>query len=300
MAGPLETFEKIDGLAVGENVPFSKLTTWKVGGPARFLLVASTLDAARAAVAAARESSLPLLVIGAGSNLLVSDEGYDGSVLRMEGDLVDISVKGSCIEAGAGASIAAVSARASKAGLAGLEFAAGIPGTVGGAVMMNAGAYDGSVGGVLESVEAIGPVLEPLVYESFEDTYRKALVPASDIVTMARFHLRESTPDAVKKLASQLNARRKKAQPLGLPSAGSVFRNPSGGPVGRLIQACGLKGRAVGGARVSELHANFIINEGGATASDILSLIEMITSEVRERFGVDLELEVKKVGFEEE
>ena len=220
--------------------------------------------------------------------------------MKLEGELAAVEISVEVMRAGAGAPLAAAAARAMRASLSGLEFAVGIPGTVGGAIMTNAGAFSCSVAGVLQSVSTITRSGEPRVHQEFLDRYRSALVPGDEIVTGASFGLEVKPVPEIMKIADEMKLKRGTAQPRGEATAGSVFKNPVGGSAGRLIEECGLKGISLGAAHVSERHANFIVNEGGATAADIKGLIDMIVEEVRERFGVVLEPEVGIVGFEKE
>jgi UDP-N-acetylmuramate dehydrogenase len=240
------------------------------------------------------------LVLGNGSNVLASDEGFGGVVLRPTAGLATVEVGVSRIRAGAGAALGSVVKEAARASLSGLEFAVGIPGTVGGAVMTNAGAFSGNIAGVIELARAITGDGEQHEYESFTNGYRESLVPVKEILTSATFRLAEAPFASIKKRVDEVWAMRRETQPHGRACAGSVFKNPSGDSAGRLIEACGLKGESVGGARVSELHANFIINEGAASAADIKTLIEKVAKAVNEGFGITLETEVELIGFEEE
>lgn len=284
------------GARVSSSVPLSGHTTWKVGGPADYMAWADDVSTLVDLLSVLRGQGVGSMVLGNGSNLLVSDEGYRGVALRLSGDLSHVTVEGTCICACGGAGLGTVVTEAARAGLAGLEFASGIPGTVGGAVMTNAGAFRSSVGAVLASVETVGPDGSLRSYESFEDNYRQALVPRGEAVVAARFALARASVEEVRRRMEENASARRSAQPRGA-TAGSVFRNPAGDHAGLLIDLCGLKGRREGGARISEVHANFIVNDGSASASDIRRLISLAAEEVFVRFGVRLEPEVTLVGF---
>lgn len=299
MPDPLQSLLKIADLEVDSGVPLAHFTTWKVGGPARYIIKAHSDSAVGVALPIIREFRIPLLVLGHGSNILVSDHGFDGAVLRLVGGFTDMRVDGHEITAGSGASLGTIVGAAARASLAGLEFAWGIPGTVGGAVMMNAGAFGGTTASVLKRVGTVTPDAESRDYDTFDDVYRAALVPTEEIVTSTTFKLEEATAGDIRQRMDESGERRKSTQPWGQATAGSVFKNPKGLSAGRLLEECGLKGATVGGARVSEVHANFIVNQAGASAADIKALIELAAGEVKERFGVELETEVRLVGFEE-
>lgn len=295
----LPALVSIKGCSVEENIPLSGLTTWRVGGAARFVVRVEDRQALREVLGRLRESGTKLFVLGNGSNILVSDAGFDGAVLRLKGDLASIEEDGETMYAGAGAMLGAAVTAAARASLSGLEFAMGIPGTVGGAVMTNAGTFAGSTALVAGEVEALALEGEAVTFTEFSDAYRQALVPPDHVIMGARFKLARSLAAEIKRKMEEVRARRA-AQPVGEATAGSVFMNPPGDSAGRLLDECGLKGRSAGAATVSRLHANFIINEGGAKAKDIKELMEEMASEVRDRFDVELQPEVTLVGFEEE
>jgi UDP-N-acetylmuramate dehydrogenase len=284
------------GARVEVSVPLSGHTTWKVGGPVDYMARVDTAGILVEVLSVISGEGARSMVLGNGSNLLVSDEGYRGVALRLSGELSMVSVEGARVSAGGGAGLGRVVDEAAEGGLAGLEFAFGIPGTVGGAVMTNAGAFSSSISDVLVSVETIGPDGESRLYDSFEGGYREALVPREEVVVGAVFSLTRSSTREVRGRMEENASVRRAAQPKGA-TAGSVFRNPAGDHAGRLIDLCGLKGRHEGGARISEVHANFIVNDGSASASDIRRLMSLAAEEVLERFGVRLEPEVTRVGF---
>ena len=285
------------------NEPMMKHTSFRAGGAARWFAVPETAEELKAVLAACRQADTPWYVIGNGSNLLVSDKGFPGVIIST--DKFDrLEVNGTEITVGAGVMLSKLANTAYKAGLTGLEFAAGIPGTVGGACVMNAGAYGSEMINVLKSVTVLTPegTVETLPAESLELGYRTSVIPKKGyLVLEAVMSLTEGNMEESKALMDDLAFRRKDKQPLEFPSAGSTFKRPAGHFAGKLIEDCGLKGFTVGGAQVSEKHAGFVINKGGATASDIYNLCKEVEKRVKAEFGVSLEMEVKLLGeFEEE
>ncbi len=284
-----------------ENEPLAPYTTFKIGGPVDRLLTIETLAQLRGVLAALGQGGLPWLVLGNGSDLLVSDQGVEGAVLRLAGAFKRLRLlpDGKTLQAGAAVGLATACSFARDRGLSGLEFAWGIPGSVGGAAYMNAGAYGGEMRDVAvkvrhctpagETGEAVGPAL------GF--AYRKSRYTGTrDVITFVEFALAPGSPEAVSARMEELMARRKEKQPYGMPSAGSVFKRPQNGYAAALIDQCGLKGRRVGGAQVSEKHAGFIVNTGGATCRDVLALIGIIQETVLAQTGTRLECEVKHIG----
>ena len=285
------------------NEPMMKHTSFRAGGAARWFAVPETAEELKAVLAACRKADTPWYVIGNGSNLLVSDKGFPGVIIST--DKFDrLEVNGTEISVGAGVMLSKLANTAYKAGLTGLEFAAGIPGTVGGACVMNAGAYGSEMINVLKSVTVLTPEgnVETLPAEKLELGYRTSVIPKKGyLVLEAVMSLTEGNMKESKALMDDLAFRRKDKQPLEFPSAGSTFKRPAGHFAGKLIEDCGLKGFTVGGAQVSEKHAGFVINKGGATASDIYNLCKEVEKRVKAEFGVSLEMEVKLLGeFEEE
>ncbi|MBQ5599705.1 MAG: UDP-N-acetylmuramate dehydrogenase [Lachnospiraceae bacterium] len=285
------------------NEPMMKHTSFRAGGEAKWFAVPETAEELKAVLAACRKADTPWYVIGNGSNLLVSDKGFPGVIIST--DKFDrLEVNGTEITVGAGVMLSKLANTAYKAGLTGLEFAAGIPGTVGGACVMNAGAYGSEMINVLKSVTVLTPegTVETLPAEKLELGYRTSVIPKKGyLVLEAVMSLTEGNMEESKALMDDLAFRRKDKQPLEFPSAGSTFKRPAGHFAGKLIEDCGLKGFTVGGAQVSEKHAGFVINKGGATASDIYNLCKEVEKRVKAEFGVSLEMEVKLLGeFEEE
>ncbi len=292
----LSAFARPDQLLLDE--PMSRHTTFRVGGPADVMFLPESGEQAARALAAAREAGVACYVVGNGSNLLVRDGGIRGLVVALGEGMSAIRRDGDIVTAQAGASLAKVAAFAQTEGLAGLEFASGIPGTLGGGCAMNAGAYGGQLSDCLIDAEVLMDG-EPrtLTVDEMDMGYRTTRpLRQGGVVLSARFALKPDDPGAIAARMRELNARRRDKQPLNYPSAGSTFKRPEGRFAGALIEGAGLKGRRVGGAQVSEKHAGFIINVGGATAADILGLIRLVQDEVREKYGVALETEVRIIG----
>ena len=300
MADIVRSLQSLRGIDAQKDAPLAHHTTWKVGGPAELLVHANDVSSLGVLLEIIREEELPLFVLGNGSNVLVSDRGLEGVTMRLGGEFNSISVNGEKLMAGGGAPLGLVVGKALKASLEGFEFAVGIPGTVGGSVMTNAGALSGSIAGVIAEVETVALNGEKTRHSDIEDSYRSRLVPGNDIVTGAVFLLKSGPADRIREIAESIMERRKTTQPWGMATAGSVFKNPPGDYAGRMIEECGLKGKRMGGARVSDTHANFITNDGTAKASDIKSLIDLVRGEVKARFGIELELEIQLVGFDKE
>ena len=285
--------------AVEPSAPLAPLTTWRIGGSARSLCRVRTEAAlARVLVAASRES-LPVALLGMGSNVLVADEGFPGCVLRLEGEFLDVRVEGERVRCGGGAPLGGVCAAAARAGLSGIEAISGIPSSIGGAVRINAGAYGGEIFDVLETVRLVAPDGGARETEAsgIPHGYRwTRLIETREIVTAAVLRLRPAPREEIDAKTRSVAERRRGALPSE-PNAGSVFRNPEGDFAGRLIEACGLKGERRGGALVSPRHANVIVNTGGARASDVLALMRLMRDAVRDRFGVTLMPEVELLGM---
>lgn len=286
--------------SVTEQAPMAAATTFRVGGPADLLIDLPSAAAAMAAVNVCREENIPYLFIGNGSNLVVGDKGFRGVVLRLDGRKAQpMLLEDGRIYAPAGISLQRLCLFARDHSLTGLEFAYGIPGTVGGAVYMNAGAYDGEMAGVVESADCVTPdgILATLSAEELQMTYRHtALMEGDYIVTGATLRLQAGDKEAIWTRMKELMARRHEKQPLEYPSAGSFFKRPEGYFAGKLIQDAGLKGFTIGGAQISEKHAGFVINRGGATAADLVALRNRVQEKVYAEFGVHLETEVRFVG----
>ncbi len=280
--------------------PMRLHTTFRVGGPADLFVTATPSAAAKIRQYCVKKD-VPFLVVGRGSNLLVSDRGLHGVVLTLENDPEGISVEGQEITVSAGVTLAAVSRVAQQHGLKGLEFASGIPGTVGGGVVMNAGAYGQEIRDVLTKVTVCTKEgdLQEVPAEELRLSYRKSIIPEREwIVLSAVSSLEKDDPEEIRSRMEELAARRKEKQPLEYASAGSTFKRPEGHFAGKLIEEAGLRGFAVGGAMVSEKHCGFVINTGDATADEIYRLMMLVREKVRESSGILLEPEVKLLGFD--
>ena len=280
------------------NCPMAPYTTFRVGGKAEALCAVGDLGQLKQLLAFVRQESLPYLVVGKGSNILVRDGGLKGIALLLKGELEGVEEEEGTIHAGGGLGLSELVRFSQKQGLAGLEFLAGIPGTVGGAVAMNAGAWGKSTGDVVTIVEILTADGERGIMSGsqLQFGYRRAVLPAGAVVVKAQFKGTPDRPEAIGERIRDYLERRKAGQPLDYPSAGSVFKNPPHDYAGRLIESVGLKGKRVGGAMISEKHANVIVNVGGASAEDILALMETARQRVREQTGIDLEPEIKVVG----
>lgn len=283
--------------------PMAKHTTFRIGGPAECYAVTDDASEIQALVNLCREEGVSYTVIGNGSNLLVSDDGVKGLVIRLEGSRMEEAGSGDGtvhFRVSAGTLLSGFAKSVCRDGYTGLEFATGIPGSVGGALVMNAGAYGGEIKDCLVTADVLtkdGQVLS-LSAEQLDLSYRHSNVTEREyIVLSAVFALRKGDPGAIKETVDDLAAKRKDKQPLEYPSAGSTFKRPEGYFAGKLIDDCGLRGFTVGGAQVSEKHCGFVINRGGATADDVLGLIGAVQRKVLDRFGVLLEPEVRFLGF---
>jgi len=296
----LEAVGEIPGLHIQENYLMADATTFKIGGTADVFAEADNKKALASLITLCKEECVPFFLLGAGSNLLVSDKGIDGVVCRLAGEFDDVTVSGNTVTAGAAISLAKLARAAQKAGLSGLEFASGIPGTLGGAVYMNAGAYGGEMKDVVletEYMDAQGH-MHIICGEDHKFSYRHSVFcdhPEYTILS-TRMRLVPKDSDSIMETMRDLNARRKEKQPLDKPSAGSTFKRPEGYFAGKLIEDAGLKGYTVGGASVSEKHSGFVVNDGGATCEDVCVLIKKVQETVKEQFDVSLETEVKFIG----
>ena len=286
------------GVAIEEHVALSRFTTLGTGGPARFLARPETIAELQEALCWGASAGVAVEAIGLGSNLLVHDEGVDALVLKLSGQLVDVRVEGEDLVAGGGAPNAVCLHRARTAGLGGFEFASAIPGTAGGGVRMNAGAYGSDWRAVMREAVVVGADgRRTVTADDLELTYRHSNLTPGEVVAEVRFALTPRPSDEVKATVSQLLAQRKASQPTNKRTFGSVFKNPSAeAGAGWMIEQCGLKGHRIGGARISPRHANFIENAGGATSADAVALIAEARRRVREQFGVALEHEVRFLG----
>jgi UDP-N-acetylmuramate dehydrogenase len=282
-----------------ENESLAPHTTWRIGGPARRFCRIRTEEGLSRVLAAASRDGEPLALLGMGSNVLVADHGFPGYVVRLEGEFLRIAIEGERMTAGGGAALGGACAAAARAGLSGIEAISGIPSSIGGAVRINAGAYGGEIFDVLERVRLVARDGERREVESatIPHGYRwTQLVETREIVSRAILRLRPAPRDEIESRTRAVAEKRRGALPAE-PNAGSVFKNPPGDFAGRLIETCGLKGMRRGEAVISERHANVIVNRGGATAQDVLSLMRSMRDAVRERFGVTLSPEVELLGL---
>ncbi|MBQ8596655.1 MAG: UDP-N-acetylmuramate dehydrogenase [Lachnospiraceae bacterium] len=274
-------------------------TTFRVGGEAQCLVRISSPQQLAVLIPYLQEVEIPYFILGNGSNLLVSDKGFEGVILQLGGNLNQITVEGTKIKAGAGALMSQIAGVALKHGLAGFEFASGIPGTVGGGVVMNAGAYDGEMKQVVECVTVMndkGEILE-ISGKDMEFGYRTSIIKNRPFVVLeVVMQLQEGDGEAIRAKMDDLARRRREKQPLEFPSAGSTFKRPEGYFAGKLIMDAGLRGYSIGGARVSDKHCGFVINAGNATAADVAEVIQEVQERVKDKFGVTLEKEVIFLG----
>ncbi len=286
-------------MIVLEREPLSRHTTFRIGGPAAFYLVPESVEETGEAVRFAQERGLPYYVIGRGSNLLFSDEGYHGVVIELGSGLEKITIEGTEVTAQAGISLSSMAAALAREGLAGFEFAGGIPGTLGGGITMNAGAYGGEIKDCIRSARVMTETGDILVLsgEELQLGYRTSVIQKKKyIVLEGSFSFARGDKREISEKMRELNRRRREKQPLEYPSAGSTFKRPEGYFAGKLIQDAGLSGYRVGDAQVSEKHCGFVINVGNATSADVVQLIRDVTDRVREQSGVELEPEVRIVG----
>lgn len=279
--------------------PMSKHTTFRIGGPADIFAMPETYEQIGGILKLCKAENLPFFVLGNGSNLLVSDQGYRGVIIQMDRNMQDIRLEGEEIHAGSGALLSSIAVEARNASLTGFEFAGGIPGTLGGACVMNAGAYGGEMKDVLKEVTVMtrdGEILT-IPAEKLEMGYRTSVIKKNGyLVLEAAISLKKGDEEAIRARMKELSDLRIQKQPLELPSAGSTFKRPEGYFAGKLIMDSGLRGCRIGGAQVSEKHCGFVVNAGGATAGDVKTLMDHVIQVVKEKYGVTLEPEVKFLG----
>ena len=288
-----------DSILIDE--PMSRHTTFRVGGPADLFVTPKAKEEVRDVIRICKEAGMPYYIIGNGSNLLVSDAGYRGVIVQIYKEMNEVKVEGDLVKAQAGALLSGIAAKALGAELSGFEFASGIPGTIGGACVMNAGAYGGEMKDVLESVTVLtgeGKIIE-LGRNELELGYRTSVIAKKGYIVLgAVLKLERGDGEKIKTYMDELKEKRVTKQPLEYPSAGSTFKRPEGYFAGKLIEDAGLRGFQVGGAQVSEKHCGFVINRDHATAADIMELMRQVQIRVKENSGVDLEPEVKRLGDE--
>ena len=300
-------YDKLTSVIAKERVyvdePMSRHTTFRVGGPADFFVTPKAKEEVRDVIRICKEAGMPYYIIGNGSNLLVSDAGYRGVIVQIYKEMNEVKVEGDLVKAQAGALLSGIAAKALGAELSGFEFASGIPGTIGGACVMNAGAYGGEMKDVLESVTVLtgeGKIIE-LGRNELELGYRTSVIAKKGYIVLgAVLKLERGDGEKIKTYMDELKEKRVTKQPLEYPSAGSTFKRPEGYFAGKLIEDAGLRGFQVGGAQVSEKHCGFVINRDHATAADIMELMRQVQIRVKENSGVDLEPEVKRLGDEQD
>ncbi|MBU9712423.1 UDP-N-acetylmuramate dehydrogenase [Evansella tamaricis] len=292
----------LDSLNVGKvtsNEPLKNHTTWKIGGPAKLFFEPSSIEGLKLAMEEINKSGETWFIIGKGSNLLISDEGIDGVVIKLGESLTEIKENGEIIKVGAGYSLIKLATIMSKKGLSGLEFAGGIPGSVGGAVFMNAGAHGSDMSKILVRAHVLLPdgTFKWYSNEEMDFSYRTSRLQRDHgICIEAELKLVSGDKEAIKKELQGNKDYRRKSQPWNYPCCGSVFRNPLPHYAGKLIEEAGLKGYSIGDAQISEMHANFIVNKGNATAKNVIDLITHIQQTIKEDFNVKLETEVEQIG----
>ena len=294
--------KQISGLRVKIAEPLARYTSMKIGGPAEYFIEVETRAALTDLLHALDHHAVSFCLLGNGSNVLISDRGVRGAVIRLAGEFKKSEWHEDgeriYVDVGAAYAVTQLVREAARKGYAGLEFAEGIPGSVGGALYMNAGAYGSEFEKVVDQVESLNRQGQPIRLSRGEMTfsYRDSHLPPGTVVTRVRMRLHKAESVEVSTKLRELVTRRKSSQPSGYPNSGSMFRNPSGDYAGRLIEAAGLKGKRIGQCQISERHANFIVNLGGAKAADVFQLTELARAEVRRQFGVELVLEVKLLG----
>lgn len=294
-------YERLNGVMHGSvrlSETMARHTTYRIGGPASMFIVCDTISDLATTLRTLSEEGVEHTVIGKGSNILVSDAGYDGAVIVLGREFKRHAVEGTQIRSGAGVILAAVVQDAFSRGLAGMEFAVGIPGTVGGALAMNAGSRDDWIGNRVESVTLFDPDIGLVALRGAEVSwgYRSTDLPGRGVVVECVLRAEDGDKERIQRTMESSFRRRKGTQPLGVPCAGSVFVNPMGDSAGRMIESVGMKGARVGGARVSEIHANFIVSDGSASARDVCALIRQVRDAVRDGHGIELQTEIRFLG----
>lgn len=289
--------EIIDKNRIFQNEMMKKHTSFKIGGPADFFVIIESVEELKAILKFAKELDIPVTCIGNGSNLLIKDNGIRGLTIKL--DFKDLTINEDEIEAGAGVPIPVLARKAYENGLSGLEFASGIPGTLGGAIKINAGAYGGEFKDVVDFTTYLDNNLQvhTVSNEDQNFSYRNSRFNnTDDIIISAKMKLKKENKDIIKAKMDELSAKRKDKQPINFPNAGSVFKRKNEYIAAEVIDKCGLKGYNIGDAYISDLHAGFIVNKGNATAQDVIQLIEYIKNTVHEKYNINLELEIKVIG----
>ncbi|PLT28100.1 UDP-N-acetylmuramate dehydrogenase [Peribacillus deserti] len=298
-----EAIRELKEMNVGkvlENEPLASHTTMKIGGPAQVFVEPSSIENLEKTMKVIKKYNIKWRAIGRGSNLLVSDNGIEGAVIKLSSGLSDLEINDTEIKAGAGYSLVSLATQMSKKGLSGLEFAGGIPGSVGGAVYMNAGAHGSDISNILVKAHVLfdDATMAWLTKDEMEFSYRTSVLQTKKpgIVIEAVFSLQEGDREKIVEEIRNNKNYRKETQPYNHPCAGSIFRNPLPSHAGKLIEEAGLKGHSIGGAKISDMHGNFIVNAGGATADDVLALIQHVKDTIFEKFGIKMETEVEIIG----
>jgi UDP-N-acetylmuramate dehydrogenase len=297
-----EELSAISGVKLKIAEPLARYTSMKIGGPADYFIEVTHDEALTSLLRALERNGVEFYLLGNGSNVLISDRGVRGAVIRLGREFKTVewrdSADGVYVNVGAAYAVTQLVREAARKGYAGLEFAEGIPGTVGGALYMNAGAYGSEFEKVVDRIEGISRAGEPMRLSRQEMTfsYRDSHLPAGTVVTRVGLRLQKGEVVRIGSKVRELTGKRKGSQPSGFPNSGSMFRNPPGDFAGRLIESAGLKGRRIGQSQISERHANFFVNLGGAKAGEVRRLMKLAQAEVRDKFGVELEAEVKFVG----
>ena len=277
--------------------PMKSHTTFRIGGPAEVFIMPKSVKQVQMAVKICQEEQIPYFILGNGSNLLVSDRGYRGVIIQMDRNMGEIQVEGTEIQAAAGALLSSIAVAARRESLTGFEFAGGIPGTLGGAVVMNAGAYGGEMKDIVETVEVLDMdtfEVKELKNEELEFSYRNSIIQNKNYIVLAiKLKLQKGNKEEIKAIYEDLREKRNSKQPLNFGSAGSTFKRPEGHFASKLIEDSGLKGYHINDAWVSEKHSGFVVNKGNASCKEILELIDHVKNVVFEKFGVKLEMEVK-------
>lgn len=292
-----EIFKNSD---ISFDEPMSSHTTFRIGGPAKVFYKPSTIEGLKSMIKYCIEKNIDYYIMGNGSNLLVSDKGYDGVVIQLYKNMNKVHVKDTIMKAQAGILLVQLARQAMELGLEGLEFASGIPGTLGGAIYMNAGAYSGEMKNVVEAVTVLTKYGEIKILDKDFITFgyrESSMMDNEEIILESTIKLKRGNKVFIKKLMTELNKKRKDKQPLDLPSGGSTFKRPEGYYAGKLIMDAGLKGYRIGDAMVSDKHCGFVVNIGNATSEEVISLVQHIQITVKEMFNVDLHTEIQKIGF---
>jgi len=287
-------------LSIQKNIPLKDWTTFKIGGPARYFTIVKTKEELIKAISKAEELEVPFFILGGGSNILVSDEGFEGLIIKMENVRI-LELENDCLNLDSGVLMSDIGKACAKSGLYGFEWAAGIPGTVGGAIRGNAAAFDSAMSDILLSVEALDSKTGDVFHFANKDcgfSNKDSVFKQNGLVIISCvLKFKKGDMELIRKKVEENIRYRKEKHPLDFPSAGCIFKNPEGRSAGLLVYQCGLSGTKKGQAQISDKHSNFIINLGGASAEDVLSLVNLMQKKVKEKFNITLEQEIQRVGF---